>query len=60
MRQIKNTRHFVKRLEKNGYRYDRSNGSHRIYVNANGEIISVPRSGNKMVLKREAKKHCLR
>ena len=42
MRQTKNTRHFVKRLEKNGYRYDRSNGSHRIYVNANGEIISVP------------------
>ena len=44
----------VQILKQNGYRYVRSNG-HDIYKNDSGVIISVPRSCNKCVMRREFK-----
>ena len=46
-------------LKANGYKKNRSNGSHVIFVNANGEVISVPKSINRMLWRREVKKHDL-
>lgn len=33
---------FIRILEKNGFYYNRHNGSHSIYVNSNGKHISIP------------------
>ena len=33
---------FIKIVEKNGFHYDRYNGSHAIYVNDKGRHISIP------------------
>lgn len=46
-------------LKANGYEKNRNNGSHVIFVNENGEIISVPKSINRMLWRREVKKHDL-
>lgn len=35
-------RAFIKIVEKNGYHYNRCNGSHAIYVNDGGRHISIP------------------
>ena len=35
-------RAFIKIVEKNGFHYNRCNGSHAIYVNDKGNHISVP------------------
>ena len=46
-------------LKANGYHKDRTNGSHTIFVNTNGEIISLPKSINVMLWRREVKTHNL-
>ena len=33
---------FIRLVKKNGYYYDRNNGSHSIYVNERGNHISIP------------------
>lgn len=33
---------FIRIVEKNGFHYDRHNGSHAIYVNDEGRHISIP------------------
>ena len=42
-------------LKENGYRKDRSSGSHTIFVNTSGDIISLPKSINVMLWRREVK-----
>ena len=46
-------------LKANGYYKNRSNGSHTIFVNANGDTISLPKSINVMLWRREVKSHNL-
>lgn len=44
-------------MEANGYEPARSSGSHTIFVNTNGDSISIPKSINRMLWQREVKKH---
>ena len=37
-------REFIKIVEKNGFRYERHNGDHAIYVNDKGRHISIPKN----------------
>lgn len=46
-------------LKANGYCKNRSNGSHTIFVNTNGDTISLPKSINVMLWRREVKRHNL-
>ena len=46
-------------LKANGYRKDRTNGSHTIFVNDKGDVISLPKSINIMLRRREVKAHNL-
>ena len=50
-------------LEANGYfalnNGHNGNGSHTKFVNANGEVISVPKSINRMLWQREVRKHSI-
>ena len=50
-------------LEANGYfalnNGHNCNGSHTKFVNANGEVISVPKSINRMLWQREVRKHSI-
>jgi len=46
--EIKKIKDFVCFLENNGYTYNRTSGSHKIYVNEDGKHISIPlRKGGK-------------
>lgn len=55
-------REFVRLLKANGYTYNRSNGDHDIYVNAdNGRTISFKSTDiNRMIAKRLIKEHKLK
>lgn len=46
-------------LKANGYCKGRTNGSHTIFVNTNGDTISLPKSINIMLWRREVKTHSL-
>lgn len=35
-------REFIRIVRKNGYKYNRNNGDHAIYVNDRGKHISIP------------------
>ena len=50
---------FIKIVEKNGYYYSRSNGSHSIYVNDDGRHISIPLSMNMCITRRLIKENNL-
>lgn len=41
-------RKFIKYIESFGFRYKRTNGSHRIYVNSKNQIFPVPLSHDKV------------
>lgn len=47
-------------MEMNGYCVKRKNGSHYIYENENGDIISLPKSLNRMLWLGECKRHSLK
>lgn len=53
-------RKFDRKLRSNGYKVDHVTGSHYIYRNRNGNLISVNKAPNKMVMKRLAKENNLR
>lgn len=44
-------------MKKNGYEPTRSCGSHTVFVNGNGDIISIPKSINRMLWQKEVKRH---
>lgn len=46
-------------LEANGYKKVRCNGSHVIFVNASGRMLSIPKSIDRMLWRREVKAHHL-
>lgn len=51
---------FIKKVRANGYEHVRTNGSHMIFQNAEGRIITVNLKLNKMVAKRLTKEYELR
>lgn len=50
---------FIKMLERNGYYYDRNNGSHSIYKNKDGNHITVPYKIEAPIAKRLIKENNL-
>lgn len=52
-------REFKKLLNRNGYRCDRIKGSHYIFENEQGNIISIPKEPNRMIMQRLKKENCL-
>jgi predicted RNA binding protein YcfA (HicA-like mRNA interferase family) len=49
---------FIKMVERNGYHYDRNNGSHSIYVK-DGKHITIPLRIEAPIAKRLIKEHNL-
>lgn len=47
-------------MEMNGYCVKRKNGSHYIYENSKGDVISLPKSLNRMLWLGECKRHSLK
>lgn len=47
-------------MEMNGYCVKRKNGSHYIYENEKGDVISLPKSLNRMLWLGECKRHSLK
>lgn len=47
-------------MEMNGYCVKRKNGSHYIYENEKGDVISLPKSLNRMLWLSECKRHSLK
>jgi len=52
-------REFITVLHRNGFHFDRWNGSHSIYVNIEGNHISVPKSMSAPVIRRLIKENNL-
>lgn len=52
-------REFKRLLNRNGYRCDRIKGSHYIFENEEGNIISIPKEPNRMIMQRLKKENCL-
>lgn len=54
-------REIDKLLKENGYaiKKGRGKGTHRIYINSFGDIISIPKSRNRMIIKRLIKENNL-
>ena len=50
---------FVKMVERNGYHYDRNNGSHSIYTNEDGKHITIPLRMEAPIAKRLIKENNL-
>ena len=50
---------FIKIVEKNGFHYDRYNGSHAIYVNDEGRHISIPHNLERVIARRLIKENNL-
>ena len=44
-------------MKANGYEPARSCGSHTVFENKNGDTISIPKSINRMLWRREVRKH---
>lgn len=53
-------REFIKLVEKNGFQYKRTNGSHSIYYNNNGRHISIPRNLECVIARRLIKENNLK
>ena len=53
------SREFIKIVEKNGFHYDRHNGSHAIYVNDEGRHISIPQNLECVIARRLIKENNL-
>ena len=53
------SREFIKIVEKNGFYYDRHNGSHAIYVNDEGRHISIPHNLECVIARRLIKENNL-
>ena len=47
-------------METNGYHIKRKSGSHYIYKNSKGDVISLPQSLNRMLWLGECKRHSLK
>ena len=52
-------RAFIKIVEKNGFHYNRCNGSHAIYVNSGGRHISIPHNLESVIALRLIKENNL-
>lgn len=50
---------FIRIVEKNGFHYDRHNGSHAIYVNDGGRHISIPLKLESVIARRLIKENNL-
>lgn len=50
---------FIRIVEKNGFYYDRHNGSHAIYVNDEGRHISIPHNLECVIAQRLIKENNL-
>lgn len=50
---------FIRIVEKNGFHYDRHNGSHAIYVNDEGRHISIPHNLECVIARRLIKENNL-
>lgn len=50
---------FIRIVEKNGFHYDRYNGSHAIYVNDEGRHISIPKNLECVIARRLIKENNL-
>lgn len=50
---------FIKIVEKNGFHYDRYNGSHAIYANGGGRHISIPHNLECVIARRLIKENNL-
>lgn len=50
---------FIRIVEKNGFHYDRYNGSHAIYVNDEGRHISIPHNLECVIARRLTKENNL-
>lgn len=50
---------FCKMIERNGFRYNRTNGSHFLYTNQSGRHISVPYKLNSVIALRLIKENNL-
>lgn len=44
-------------MKANGYEPTRSCGSHTVFANANGDTVNIPKSINRMLWRREVRKH---
>lgn len=44
-------------MKANGYEPTRSRGSHTIFINTNGDTVSIPKSIDRMLWRREVRKH---
>lgn len=53
------SREFIKIVKLNGFWYDRSNGDHDIYVNGNGDHISIPNHLECVIARRLIKENSL-
>lgn len=53
-------REFTKVVVDNGFRYNRSNGSHSIYVNEKGRHISIPKRLECVIARRLIKENNLK
>ena len=56
---MKGTREFIKKVERNGYKHVRTNGSHLIYQNDEGRTMAINIKLNAIVAKRLAKEYKL-
>ena len=54
------SRAFIKIVERNGFHYDRHNGSHSIYVNGKGRHISIPKKLECVIARRLIKENNLK
>lgn len=53
-------REFIKIVKKNGFYYNRCNGSHSIYINDCGNHISIPKNLECVIARRLIKENNLR
>ena len=54
------SREFTKIVQKNGFKYNRSSGSHSIYVNEKGRHISIPKKLECVIARRLIKENNLK
>lgn len=50
-------REFIRIVRKNGYKYNRHNGDHAIYVNDRGKHISIPKKLECVIARRLIKEN---
>lgn len=53
-------REFIKVVKRNGFRYNRCNGSHSIYTNDIGKHISIPKNLESVIARRLIKENNLK